>query len=305
MLNVIQNSVDFTDKYIELGVTEDTFVKDGYFLELMLLSALRSDSLSNLGYNYTESFVVKLGGCSTNIYFGYVLLSDICCNVFKLDKPLLKLRKDAMKYTQLSVLYNLLDNIGIFTERVNVFGYTFFVDITTAVSFTVNRTQKYIRNLKETIERAYDDGDVRIKAKSCMLNTDTQREIDRKLEEIEQNYSRSLVSKYKGNIGLYASLGDDMDGILFFKTTDDYIHAYTKVYLYYNENNKYYFGDICITVHNLGYSPLLDIEGIFGYEENTQLIVQLHDDMRAGFNFVLGILDAWSSLRDNRLSMFK
>ena len=305
MQKVVQDSVDLTEKYTKAGITEDSFVKDGYLLELMLLSALRSDSLSNLGYNYIESFIVKLGSCSANISFGYVMISDVVQHIFGVNKPILKLKGNRMRYHQLSVLANLLIGIGVYTERVRVFDYTFFVDIAPSVSFTINRVQRYIRNLKETIERAYDDGDIRIKAKSCMLNTDTQKEIDEKLENIEQMYTKSLVSRYKGNIGLYASLGDDVDGILFFKTTDDYIHAYTKVYLYYNESVKHYMGDICITVNNLGYNSLLDIEGVLGYEENTQSIVQLHDDMRAGFNFVLGLLDAWSSPRDNRFSVFR
>ena len=48
MQKVVQDSVDLTEKYTKAGITEDSFVKDGYLLELMLLSALRSDSLSSL-----------------------------------------------------------------------------------------------------------------------------------------------------------------------------------------------------------------------------------------------------------------
>ena len=73
---MLKTSVDITKKLNKVGITCENFVCDGHFLELMLLSAIRADGLSNLGYEYTDAFILKMGACTINSIFGYIQLSD-------------------------------------------------------------------------------------------------------------------------------------------------------------------------------------------------------------------------------------
>lgn len=303
-LTILEDCVDITDRYKKLGVGPSEFISDGYLLELILLSAIRSDGLSNLGYSYSESFIVKMGSCYFNATFGYIKVSKVLKRLLGLDSNFIKLKDNNYRYKQLSLLFNLFYDLGISAINLKVYDVNVFIDIGSAVTFTVNRAQHYIRNLKETIDKTFEGDTVRVKGKYYLLNMEAEKDIEKKLEKLGQLYSDTLLSEYMGNVKLYASLGGD-SGILFLRTHDDYIHAETTLNLSYDLTKVINLGYVRVTAPNLGYNPLFDIEEIVGYEENSQLIIQLYNDVRAGFNFVLGVLDAWTSIRDNRRSVFK
>lgn len=298
----LEKVTDITYRYKRYGIKSDGFIKDGYFLELMLLSSIRADGFSNLGYTYSDSYILKMGDCHYNPAFGYVRLSKTLSKIFNVQFGVLRLKENDFKFKTLSLLFNLLYDIGICAENIIAYGFNFFTDITEPVSFTLNRTQFYIRSLKEVVEKVFYEDTVKIKGKFCKLSVDTEKEINEKLERLEELYSGSMMEEYKGNINLYTSLGGD-SGILFFRTRDDYIHGECTLQLSYDLKEIVDLGYIRVTVPNFGYSNLLNIEDIIGYEENIQISFGVHNDIRSGFNHILGVLDAWTSLRSNRKSL--
>jgi hypothetical protein len=116
-------------------------------------------------------------------------------------------------------------------------------------------------------------------------------------------YSGYTLKDYCGNIDINVALGLDT-GMTIFSSHDDCIHLETFVSV--ADKDKVYknFGFIRVTVLNLGYSNLLNIDGIVGEEENLNLLFQMQDDMKAGLNLALGVIDAYTLLRNNRKSIF-
>lgn len=301
---MLKTQINLTNKLNKVGITCDNFVQDGHFLELMLLSAIRADGLSNLGYEYTDAFILKMGACTINSVFGYVQISDNLKRLFKLSSPMLKLKECNFKYGQLSVLFNLLHNIGIDAENILCFDVNYFTDISPSVSFTINRTPKYIRNLKEVLEKCLDlDEFVHLKGKTSEICNETQAEINNKIDFIRQSMGNSGGSDLYGNIYTNVSLGSD-GGMNFYVSDNDCLHMESSVSV--NDKSSEYkpFGDIRVSILNLGYNKIFKIEDIYGSDENDRLLLQMQEDMRAGINFMLGVIDGWSSVRNNRLSVF-
>lgn len=303
MKHNITEFIDISRDLEHVGITSDNFISDGHFLELILLSSVRSDGLSNLGYGFTEVYIAQMGACSINVAFGYVQISKELATYFGLESNFLKLNEIKFQFPQLSLLTNLLLLKGIKVLNVKAFGVNIFVDISPSVSFTINRIQKYIRNLKESLYKTLQGEVVHMKGKSFEVNIDSPENVSEKIDSLNELYGGSNVHNYYGNVNMHIGMGLN-NGINFYYTESEYIHSETEIYM--SEYGRQFkdFGVIRVSVPNLSYDTLLSIDCLKGYEENEQSLLELHDDIRAGYNFIFGVLDAWCSLRNNRKSVF-
>lgn len=300
MVNQIEKSIDITQDLIDVGITSSNFISGGYFLELVLLSAIRADGLSNLGYQYTDCFIVKFGKASFNSMFRRLSVSNNIKKLFKIEKNILYLNKIDWKYKQLSVLENLLLERGYNTYNIQCFNINIFVDITVQVSFTINRSAQYIRSLKDLMLSALLGSTEKSKSKENYITSETEKSIQEKRMSLEQSYGQDKINDMMGNINTKVRLGHEKLGISFFTSEDDVINAECLVYVSDSQVKDRCLGLITISVINTDYDVKYDIDNVLYGDENNRALTCLYDDLRAGFNFVLGVLDAWSSLRINR-----
>lgn len=301
----LKTCVDLTEKLNNVGITSKNFVRDGHFLEFMLLSSLRADGLSNLGYEFTDSFILTMGSCTMNSAFGYVQLSDKVSTLFGLSSSVLKLKSLDFKYGHLSLLYNLLYNIGIETENIKCFDVNYFTDISPSVSFTINRSSKYIRSFRDILERCLDSGEfVHLKGKESEICNESQNSINEKIDFIRSQMGHSVGNNFFGNINTNVTLGE-VGGINCYSSDSDCVHLECDVTVQDKSFSAKKFGDIRVSVLNLGYNKLFKLDDIYGLDENERYFLQMQDDMKSGLNYMLGVIDAWTSLRNNRLSVFK
>lgn len=300
MVKQMSSSFNFTEILIKHGITNKNFISSGYFLELVLLSAVRADGLSNLGYEYTDCFIVKFGNGIFNSIFRRFAVSNKIKNIFNLKSNILYLDKIDWKYKQLSLLENLLLDNNINCENIECFNIKLFVDITTQVSFTLNRSSHYIRSLKDLMINSLMGVTDKSKSKDNYITSETEKSIQEKKEEIEQLYGQDERNNMFGNINTKVRLGEKDLGISFYSSEEDVINAEFLVYVSDQHVSDRCLGLIRISVINTEYDPKFEIDNIMHSEENNRALTCLYDDFRAGFNFVLGVLDAWSSLRINR-----
>lgn len=300
MVNQRNKSFNITDMLVKNGITNKNFISHGYFLELVLLSAVRADGLSNLGYEYTDCFIVKLGNGMFNSVFRRFAVSNKIKTLFSLKSNILYLDKIDWKYKQLSLLENILLNNNIDCENIECFNIKLFVDITTQVSFTLNRSAQYIRSLKDLMINSLMGITDKSKSKENYITSETDKSIQTKKEEIEQLYGQDERNDMFGNINTKVRLGEKDLGISFYSSEEDVINAEFLVYVSEQHISDRCLGLVRISVINTEYDPKFEIDNIMYGEENNRALTCLYDDFRAGFNFVLGVLDAWSSLRVNR-----
>ena len=143
-----------------------------------------------------------------------------------------------------------------------------------------------------------------LKGKTSEICNETQNEINNKIEFIKQNIGNCGGSDLYGNIHTKVSLGDEC-GMNFYVSDSNCLHMESMIKVSDKHFDLINFGYVRVSVLNLGYNKLFKIDDIYGEEENDRLLLQMQEDMRAGINFMLGVVDAWTSVRNNRLSVFK